>query len=187
MSVLSFVITGVLTTLIVLWLQSEQRRSPRVDAGDGSFELRHGGKYRWIAVTSLVLVPGSFLVVALTGDVSGSANVLGFAALFVILTLIALWMVVDAFKTRVVVNSDGITVRTPVGGVRSLKWTEIRTISYNPWAGWLSLKSEGHPTIRFQRHLLGADALITRLREETGAETFRGFARLLVSVGKDAA
>jgi len=184
---MSYLLSTLLIVGVVHWLQTEQRKRPRLESADGSFELRHGWKYLCVAVVSSALAAGSMPVVALSGLVSGLADTIGIVAMFLVLTAVGVWMVADAVKTRVIVSAGGVTAVTPLGGTRFLKWTDIDAVSYNPWAGWLLLESPGRPSIRVGRHLRGTDALIQRLREQVGSDVFHGFAQFLHEEGGDAA
>jgi len=186
-SALSLIITVLVTTSLVAWLRTEERKSPRVDPSDGSLELRHGRKYLFITVGSTLFAVSAILLVLSMGRVSGLANILGLVGFLIAFLIGGTWMALDAVKTRVVVSSQGVLAITPLGGERRLKWSEIRSVSYNPWAGWLTLRGDRQRPVRVNRHLVGTDSLIKRLRENLGTGVFRGLAQALAHVGEDAA
>ena len=186
-SALGLLLTVLVTTSVVAWIGTEERKNPRVNPSDGSVELRHGRKFLIVSLGStLTAVVGCLLVLSL-GAVTGLANVLGLVAVLIAILLCGSWMVLDDLNTRVLLSSQGVKAITPLGGERHLKWTEINAVTYNPWAGWITLKGTGHPSIRVNRYLVGSDSLIKRLRDNVGISVFHGLAQVLAHVGQDAA
>ena len=181
MSALSTTITVVLVLAIARWLRNEPHQPPPATSPDGIVELRHGQKYLILAIACVLLGPILFIALAVSNreDVTGS---IWFPIMIAIVFFIGAWMFLDALRTRVALHANGVRASTPLGRTRYLEWNEIRSISWNPFAGWLGLRAEGKPSIRLSDNLRGRDALLERLRREVGDNAFRGAAKLLLTL-----
>jgi len=186
MSAIAYVVMVIVIVGMVEWLKADARKPPSITPA-GVLELRHGNKYRALAVACLIVGPGMMIAALLIGSGWSRSDVTGFAILTVMFAIFGIWMVLDAFRTRVIVSPDGVRALTPFGGDRSIEWVEIERVGYNPFGPWLLLRGSGKAPVRVHRNLLGSQQFLRRLRSEVRAGAFRGPARLLASGPKDAA
>src|SRR2546422_898305 len=108
----TYILIAIVTTATLRWLRTEAQRPP-LERPDGSLELHHGRKYLVLAVACSAVGPFTFAT-----EWSAVASSIGGLLLVGALTLLGLWMLLDALMTRVVLSAQGVMARTPLGGNR---------------------------------------------------------------------
>jgi hypothetical protein len=172
-----FIIPLAVLTLAA-WVRAD--KAAGVVLPGGAVELRHGKRYLIVGIACLIFWPMALLYVLSRGASWTQFDVLAFIVVFLAFALYAIWMVLDAVNTRVLVSQDQIEAITPLGRHRWVKWNEIRTIRYNLFAQCLVLTGGDQGLVRVHVRLRGFRFLLQRLHAEPGLITrFRGLAHFV--------
>ena len=143
------IISGLLGGLVAVVLTTYIAK--RVGKAGRPGELRHTGFMWALGCACLVL---ALLPVAAT--VAGShKDTLAKAALFLGFSLGAIYCFGEAAWVRGSFNADGISFRTPWTGMKSERWSELRSIDFVPSCGWYTLSFASGKKVRLSQYLRG--------------------------------
>ncbi len=187
MSLLSILAIAVVTPLVTSWVLRGTLRAPPPGT-DGSRTLVFSKRY--LVMSLFTFLGGSAMVLwaALKFGFSSPADLFPFGGTLAILLLGGGWMTLDAFGTRVLVSTEGITRVSLLRAPRSMTWQQIERVSYNYLCSWLVLNATGQRPIRISRYMSGVYELMQELRDHLSPTVLSGIpSSWLPSAKKDAA
>ena len=133
-----------------------------VDAERGEIALQHGGLLRGLGLFFSV-VPAAIVVLAFVTQAKGE-DIYAILGLLVFMTILDSLLLLEAFRARLVISSEGVRQESPWRGRHYLRWNEIVEMQYSEMNHWFLLLGTDGRKIRASTYLNGIIALIRAVR-----------------------
>jgi hypothetical protein len=128
------------TQALLSWLLDRRVGLVEPDGADGSITLSFGKAYQATVLLLVALATVMWVfVAAVSYRETGLFVALG--AAFGLLWIATLYGVYDGFFIRVKASSRGLESVSPLFGLRSLPWEEVKSVSYASHGNWYTFKS----------------------------------------------
>ena len=141
---------------LVLWPK------PSIDPASGTEILQHSWLMRGVVLLFSV-IPVALVILAFVTQAKGD-DVYAILALLGLSTLLVGLMLLENFRTRLIISATGIEQESPWRGRRFLRWDEIVEVRFSQMNCWFILLGPDGRKIRASTFLQGISALVRAFR-----------------------
>ena len=157
---------------ILSWCMVVARRPPRVDAATGATILEYAWPLRAIGVVTGVAVPLALAGLAFAFPPQTFKDAFAAGALMLGFTLLGGVLLVETARVRIWLHRDSIVSYSPWRETRTLRWPEVRKVSYSATNRWFVIEGPRGAKIRAHVFLVGIGALVDAIRTKVPPERY---------------
>jgi uncharacterized Tic20 family protein len=151
-------LTGVIVTLVLLWLLKSARAETTAD--EGLRVVAYPRAFKVLVVLGWVVTAA---MVVFVGVVAKDADFLPLLAMFGLFATLILPLHLEVFGVLITWDETFIYTRSPWRKSRKIPLTAVRSCDYSASMMWYSVRTDGHGTIRLSQFAKGIPGLLAVL------------------------
>ena len=179
--IVRWIFFGVACLLALSWLAFVMTRRKAPPPGADVLVLRYSTVLRCFALVVAMSIP-LFMGYMMAGFVWGSMKFLLLAGGSLTLTsLLGGLLLLETEKAALYLTADALVFDSPWRRRRTIRWDEVRVVSFSSLNRWFVFRDQAHVTIRASMFLVGFTHLLTAIRVRIPPERWLAVRNLIDS------